>query len=282
MARPCPQSPEHLVRFFLAVTYAYEHRLGWDPTMKYVAATDTEGRHLLITGRSADVPHSTMMFKTVDVLSNVATEATRGPVTRAWMVEAVSKDGERLKPPQTYVLKDSWIDSDGEREGAILQKVRQSAEFLANERGRKLLLNALLTVVTYGDVWIDPQDAPDAEEGFYDSTFTTEQRALIHPPGSPYVRLQTPATHDATGKQILTVQNQARGNQCSLFDEALRNYEQVMHGPKTHSRIVFAEVCKPIHDEQQLHKVYIALSQTCSGASSFARCRRYIHFGSQL
>ena len=104
--------------------------------MKYVAATETEGRHLLITGRSADAPHSTMMFKTLDVLSNVATEATRGPATRVWMVEAVSKDGKRLKPPQTYVLKDNWIDSDMEREGAILQKVRQSAALLTKERGK--------------------------------------------------------------------------------------------------------------------------------------------------
>lgn len=248
--------------------------------MKYVATTDIEGRHLLITGRSADAPHSTMMFKTVDVLSNVSTEATRGPATRAWMVEAVSKDGERLKPPQTYVLKDSWIDSDGEREGAILQKVRQSAEFLVNERGKKLLLNALLTVATYGDVWIDPQDAPDNEEGFYDSTFTTEQRALIHPPGSPYVRLHTPAINNATDKQILTVESQAGGNPYSIFEQALRDDEQVVHGPKTHSRIAFAEICTPIHDERRLHKTYTALSQTCSGAFSLERCRCYIHFGS--
>lgn len=250
--------------------------------MEYVAATETEARHLLITGRSTDAPHSTMLFKTLDVLSNVGADAARGRATRVWMVEAVSRDGRRLQPPQTFVLKDNWVDSDREREGAILKEVRKSAGLLTNEQGKKLLLNALLTVVTYGDVWIDHQDAPDAEDGFYDSTFTTEQRALIHPPGSTYVRLQTPAIRDATEKQILTVQSQARGNPYSVFDQALGNDEQVLHDPKTHSRIIFAEVCTPIHEEQQLHRMYTTLSKTCSGASSFVRCRCYVHFGSQL
>lgn len=232
--------------------------------MKYVAATETHGRHLLITGRSADAPHSTMLFKTVNLLSDVGTEAIRGRGTRVWTAEAVSKDGQPYAFPPTYVLKDCWIDSDREREGAILQQVRKSAESL-KENGRNILLDALLTVVTYGDVWIDTQGAPDVEEGFYDSTLTTEQRALIHPSGT-FVRLQRPAIDDATEAQITAIQSQARGNTHSVYEQAVEvaKFELKVHDPRTHARIAFVEICKPIQAEQQLPRVYRALSDTAN------------------
>lgn len=204
-----------------------------------------------------------MLFKTLELLSNIGTEAIRGRGTRVWRVEGLSQNGKPLNPRQAFVLKDNWIDSDRAREGAINQAIRKSAELIP-ENGKKVLLNALLTVKIYGDVWIDQEYGAGVEQGFYDSTFTDEQREKIWPAGSPCIRLQRPAIDDATEEQITTVQSQARGNPHSAFEKQLHK-NLVQYDAKTHSRIVFYETCKPIHDEPSLQKVCTTLAAATTG-----------------
>lgn len=231
--------------------------------MKYVAATGNMPRHLLISARSPD-GSSTMLFKTLEMLSNIGTEAIRGRGTRVWRVESLLQDGKPPKEPQTFVLKDNWIDSDRAREGAIIDEVRADAGKLP-ENGKKVLLNALLTVKIYGDVWIDPESGAGVEKGFYDCTFTEKQRKQIWPSDSPWIRLQRPAIDDATEEQITTIQSQTRGNTHSAFENSMPK-SPIQYDPKTHSRIVFLEACKPIHDERSLRKVCMALAQASMGA----------------
>lgn len=237
--------------------------------MEYVKATKHEPRHLLVSAHSPDHKDK-MVFKTLEVLSNIGTEAIRGRGTRVWRVESVIKNGKPVNNPQSFVLKDSWIDSDRERGGAIISMVRKDATKLP-EGGRKALLNALLTVKMYGDVWIDEDDASGIEKGFYDSTFTKEQREKIFPTGSSFIRLQRPAIDDATKEQITDIQGQAKGNPHSAFQNYDHTAKPVAYDPKTHSRIVFYEVCTPIHDERSLPKVCSALAAATTGEYGLSR-----------
>lgn len=239
--------------------------------MEYVKATKHEPRHLLISVHSTTRKEK-MVFKTLEVLSNVGTEAIRGRGTRVWRVEGVVRNGKPVNVSQSFVLKDSWIDSDREREGAIIDSVRDSAEKIP-EDGKKAILKALLTVKMYGDVWIDQVDASCIEKGFYDRTFTAEQRNKIFPKGSSCIRLQRPAIDDATEEQITTTQDQAKGNPHSAFQNYDHTTKPVAHDPKTHSRIVFYEVCTPIHDERSLPRVCSALAAATTGEYPFvSRC----------
>ncbi|PSR77008.1 hypothetical protein PHLCEN_2v8107 [Hermanssonia centrifuga] len=83
------------------------------------------------------------------LLSDSGAQSLHGRGTRVWKVVRV-KDGEAVGDP--VVLKDSWVDLDRPREGAILQEVCGMA---ASEPADKTLSDALLTVECYGDVVID-------------------------------------------------------------------------------------------------------------------------------
>ena len=87
------------------------------------------------------------IFRTVELLSSVGAEHLRGRGTRVWKVHEVV--GERLSE-ETYVLKDTWIDSDRMREGHIMAEIRNSA----TKKEKELIEDALLTMEVHGDVYV--------------------------------------------------------------------------------------------------------------------------------
>lgn len=189
--------------------------------MEYVRATDSEDgqRHLLITVKSHD-SQSTVVYKTLEILSNVGTEAIRGRGTRVWRVEGMKKDGQPFSPRQTFILKDSWMDADREREGAILAKIRQSATKLSSTR-KEILESALLTVEIYGDVWINPDDSDaDASGPYLDQTLPQDIRNLVCPENGRRFVIQKAAIVEKAESHLSQLQSQAAGNPNSVHQHS--------------------------------------------------------------
>lgn len=231
--------------------------------MEYVRATDSEDgqRHLLITVKSHD-SQSTVVYKTLEILSNVGTEAIRGRGTRVWRVEGMKKDGQPFSPRQTFILKDSWMDADREREGAIIAKIRLSAGNLDPEL-KEILESALLTVAIYGDVFIDPDDSDSGP--YLDQTLPQDVRNLVCPENSKRFEIQKPAIIEKTEERLSHLQSQAAGNANSIHQHSDPVQRLVIFSPKKHTRIVFLEDCIPIHEERSLGKALTIVSKTCDG-----------------
>ncbi len=135
------------------------------------------------------------------------------------------------------ILKDCWVDGDAPREGCIFHEIRGMD---LPEQIQNPLVDALLTVECYGDVVIggDDSDAP------LDHTIRLRTRsAQENPPGC-----------DLTAVQILS--------HCRF---------------KVHHRIVFKEVCQPIHNLTSFQDRFKVLGEACIGEKSTILLRFYSH-----
>ncbi|KAJ3524187.1 hypothetical protein NM688_g8604 [Phlebia brevispora] len=168
----------------------------------------------------------TRVYRTLQLISDSGAQTIRGRGTRVWKVVRV-EDGEEHGEPM--VLKDTWVDTNRRREGTTLDEIR-NAERIPDHQ--VFVDRIFLTREWDGDVF------QDAARTIIDSTpdFTPSPDDL---PQSP--RMSTPSASGST------------------------SVEQRAVVPKVHYRIVFKEVCKPVHSETSLRKIFVALAQTAAG-----------------
>ncbi|KAI0916615.1 hypothetical protein AcW1_010385 [Taiwanofungus camphoratus] len=238
-----------VVHIFLSLMYAASHEVGWDPTICPV--TDSEGKVLLdsdgkrrfdITVRSAD--GTNVVYRTIKILADFGADAPQGRGTRVWEARKL-ENGEECGEP--VALKDSWIDSDRTREGVLYGELRDSDTSIDFQDAMKTFI---MTVICDGDVYIN---------GEVDDTRTLMTRGqriprdcskftvqLIRPPAAKLSRSSRVATGYHHSPEEYKGKRSAPPRVCH---------------PKTHYRIVFEEVCKPISTVTSLATVFKLLSQ---------------------
>ncbi|KAI0922896.1 hypothetical protein AcV5_009763 [Taiwanofungus camphoratus] len=231
--------------FFISLMYAKEHEIGWDPTMKF--AKDGKGKiqyhsdgtpRYDITVRTPEAEE--VVYRTIGVLSDVGANAPLGRGTRVWEARKVVGNKEY---GDSVALKDSWIDSDRDREGDLSASLRDSA---ASEEDREDIDARFLTVLHHGDVYID---------GNADDTRTLMTRSMEILSECSRYNVQIPP------EDILSGSNTGTGHY-----RTPQEYNQEMieppptHHPKAHYRIVFKEVCKPFYKITSLALILEVLS----------------------
>ncbi|KAI0922904.1 hypothetical protein AcV5_009769 [Taiwanofungus camphoratus] len=233
--------------FFISLMYAKEHEIGWDPTMKF--AKDGKGKiqyhsdgtpRYDITVRTPEAEE--VVYRTIGVLSDVGANAPLGRGTRVWEARKVVGNKEY---GDSVALKDSWIDSDRDREGDLSASLRDSA---ASEEDREDIDARFLTVLHHGDVYID---------GNADDTRTLMTRSMEIPSECSRYNVHVPP------EDILSGSNTGTGHYRTPQEFNQEMIESPpMHHPKAHYRIVFKEVCKPLHKITSLALILKVLSHT--------------------
>ena len=232
-----------MIRLFAAFAFADEAELGFDLGMKPVP--DNPGQ-FDITVHPSDAEESPRTFRTVELLSSFGAEPLRGRGTRVF--KAIELDESENPKGQHVVLKDIWIDSDRMREGNILTELYEAAE----ENDKPLVLKYFLTAIFHGDVRTI-SDSPD-------DTAKCIMRGLNIDPdrGQQFVLQHTPV-----------LPPNEKGSGSAVLREACQvpvYRPRIIYAPKTHYRIVFAEICKPIDDISSLSDVMSLLSEAARGA----------------
>lgn len=224
--------------FFLSLMYAPPHQLGWDPTMRRL-----ENGQYDIDVRSQDGTIS--RYRTLKLTSDKDADLLFGRGTRMWKVLALDEHGRTTGLPLT--LKDSWIDEDRLREGAIYDLFRSKNQTPAFER---FLADFFMNVTTHGEVYIEEEAAID------NSRYLIARGAIIPEDCKRFLfgRPQGQQRKVAVGHHF--VQDSLR---TADFPDLL-----VRH-PKTHYRVVFKEVCKPLYELPTLRDIFEALGQACLG-----------------
>ncbi|KAF7795018.1 hypothetical protein EIP86_006162 [Pleurotus ostreatoroseus] len=137
-----------LFTFLLRVMFAEHHDLGLDPTIELLDNGSQGEAQYRVQVRS--MTGEEQIYHTVRALSDTDPEASVHYRTRVW--EAVRiEDGTEVG--EHVVLKDTWVDSSREREGAITARLRESAP---DDEKKSYLEKILLTVLAHGDVHIGP------------------------------------------------------------------------------------------------------------------------------
>lgn len=227
---------KHLVRFFLSLSYADEHLLGWDPTMRIFRAPVTNEIQYIITMRTPAANDPTRFRSeyciTKEIISDFGPTCLRGRGTRVWKVVRCTKAGQLFGPnSEVKILKDCWVDNDSDREGDIVSCVLGDAKKLGKYDEMKAFL---LTVKCHGDVHVD-EDTMDE---------TPPRDPLDIPPKDQWFNLAY-MTDDP------------------VYDFV--EYNPTLHHSKVHYRIVFEEACVGLHEISLLDHVLSVLKGACDG-----------------
>lgn len=182
---------------------------------------------------------STSVFRSLELIAGDYSSRILGGGTRVWKVVRIV-DGAVVGEP--VVLKDTWTHEELAAEGTSLGKIRS---FDDSENFQRAFSAHFLTVLCHGDVVLVSQDGlPQLDRTrHHRRNFKAYRKKKALPDPGPI----PPRPRPAPPPVFVT--------------------ESVLSGCKAHYRIVFKEVCKPLGRESPLVDVFVALEQTCGGAS---------------
>ncbi|KAF9807203.1 hypothetical protein IEO21_08318 [Rhodonia placenta] len=258
VSKPIDFMSQHheVVHFFVAMMYAAEHEAGWDPTMRYVRKKNGKNDELELDKEDKprldidvqDQNGTVVRYRTIRWLSDDGANGLRGRGTRVWEVCILSDDGE--EGVDHFALKDQWIDADRLREGMIIYKLRNTK---TDDATRDIIDQSLLTVERHGDVYV---------EGMRDHT-----RHLMTRRGEPHHHYrfklqQAPedGVEDTTTAKLSKQTPAGVGHYQTSAELRTASTQKIYtYHPKVHYRIVFKEVCIPIHEITSLKDVFYVL-----------------------
>ncbi|KAI5984940.1 hypothetical protein EDD15DRAFT_2374621 [Pisolithus albus] len=229
--------PERLIHFFCSLAFANEQQLGWDPTVQRVCV---EGKpQYNITVRTDEGKET--VYQTTKTISDFSAHAMQGRGTRVFQVRLMLQNGQPVHNAEPLVLKDSWRELDRTREDQILVQIFDALE---KKYGTDKVTEArdyFLTVVAAGDVMV---------HGEKDETTSLLRDEL--PSGYSLHRLPADDTPNCkptrSGEGLTPI--------FSCVPPSAKN-SKIHH--RTHYRLVFKEVCEPIHDLKRLDTVFKVL-----------------------
>ncbi|KAF7795020.1 hypothetical protein EIP86_006164 [Pleurotus ostreatoroseus] len=173
-----------------------------------------------------------MVYRTMSILSDTDRDSLLGRGTRVW--EAVKMENG-IEVGETVVLKDSWVDVSREREGATDARIRESATDDEHIAALKIIL---LTILAHGDVFVE--QAPD---------FTK----LL-----PADNIRQDASQAGPSRQPLST--------------GVHSTRSSTPRRRAHYRIVYQEVCRPLHAVTSLFSVFKALGDACNALRVLHGC----------
>ncbi|KAI5996896.1 hypothetical protein F5J12DRAFT_725499 [Pisolithus orientalis] len=233
--------PEHLIHFFCALVFAENHELGWDPTIRRVCVEDET--QYIITVETED--GRTIEYQTTKVISDFGVDGVSGRGTRIFKVHLRSRDGKLDAEP--VVLKDSWRESDRDREDKILEQIFDDLRKLGTEVEQEAR-QYFLTVVEAGDVTV---------HGMIDGT-----TSLLHGSDLPADCASYALSVDGILKAKPTRSSEGLAQSLPSVPGATK-HSKIQH--RIHFRLVFKEVCTPIHELQHLGTAFQTLQDVLKG-----------------
>lgn len=260
-----------MVHFFLSQLYARPEQLGIDPTMTLVSAAPGKHPvyditvHVRLPGPlNADADdlgsdlHTPVTWRTTELINQDNAADLRGRATRVWAVVKVV-DGVEI-PTQTGVLKDSWIDSDRVREGAVLDEIKGSE---LSDEDRSLFEDLFLTVLAHGDVLIN---------GVSDNT--RRMTGNVATPDDIRFSISVPQTEPPADKaQQQDTMSVATGSQDPAASSASAvskpgTRPPIVYSEKTRYRVVFLQRCVSLGDLTSMRAAFKHLFTVVFGNST--------------
>lgn len=244
--------------------YSSEEALGRDMSMTPIWNGDvsiTPQYDIMVQTRvNPSAPVRAKTFRTSKLISGIGAETIRGRGTRVWEVHEV-KDG-KVDSSRTYVLKDTWVDSDRMREGDVVIEIRADAEQLKDAEEKKALLGSLLNTALAGDVLLS--------DGAVDCTTRGCNR------GRRIVKNDESSPDPNPSQNRKRKRDSVIGTPKDLHDAANDTEDAektITYDAKTHYRIVFEEVCDVLHEIKSIQKIMFMLWKACGGEKpNYARC----------
>lgn len=218
-----------------------------------------------ITVRDMDTGQN-VVYRTEELLSDVGANHIRGRGTRVWKVKTVFRNHRVGKID--FILKDSWVDSNRKREGKVLAEIRGSTK---DEVILAQLNKILLTMSMHGDVYID--DTVDhTVSGDYRNTIIRDNNVKfslnhVSPNQTATGSSGEELNDNKAGKAVVIRIDEPVGDfrDPAPVEEPQEAIEPLYYCSKVHYRIVFKEVCVPLHNITSLRQYVFMLLKASRG-----------------
>jgi len=238
-----------MIRLFCSLAFANDHELGWDPTIQRVFVGGKTQYDISLQSQEGSIS----VYRTTRVISDFGFEALRGPATRIF--EAYLKPdalaGSLLDHPAHVVIKDSWRESSRKREDEIRAEILSDLEQAKGIEAAAVDMKYFLTIREAVDVTVD---------GKIDDT-----HQLLR---------SSPLPDNCVWRQISA--SPALSQTCHTLSVGYPPSD--ISGPdvpkptgihhRTHSRVVFAEVCTPLFEVRNLDDAFKMLQDALKGLLS--------------
>ncbi|EED78857.1 predicted protein [Postia placenta Mad-698-R] len=250
---------ETVVHFFLAMMYANEAEVGWDPTIAYVLqdgefVPGEDGAPQLEICVQDESGKADVWYRTHRVLADHGAHGGPGRGTRVWEAyELTGQHGEKRGNP--VALKDSWIDHNRPKEGQTMEEIHASVKE-SNPEDYYLLQKSLLTVLRHGTVSVKI-----GRRWEVDHTRDLMRRELD--PSSDYgsFKLRELREDGISSENIESTESNFPSNAGTGHHRSHAPQQRPstpaprLHHPRVHYRIVFEEVCVRICDLTSLEDI---------------------------
>ncbi|KAI6111282.1 hypothetical protein F5141DRAFT_1113645 [Pisolithus sp. B1] len=247
--------PEHLIYFFCSLAFAEDHERGWDPTIQRVGVGGKIQYNITVhTDEGKD-----LVYQTTRVISDYSTDALSGRGTHVFEACLIFLNGTSVKDAKPVILKDSWRDGDWDCEDIILNQIFAD---LQNHKGPEQEEEArkyFLTVLTAGNVMVD---------GNINNTDHVLHESDLPPDHSSY---WLPVDEVPKQKPVRSGEGLTP---TFPFIPCSAEHSKVPH--RTHSHLVFREVCQPLYELHTLDTVF-AMLEDAHKALQFLHSVGWVH-----
>ena len=261
-----------LVKLVLGLAACTSEELGYDASVRRVVPDRGYSDQGPMYEIDIEGAAGTRTFVTRRLLADFGTDMLCGRGTRVWVV--VDKDaskGKDASKDKEYVLKDCWIDSDRQREGAVLELIHNfkhnptGSDYARLQQGRK----HFLTVCVHADV-LTTQHARDATLATHRGGVVLKYNTRIGtspPPGS--MRRPSDNRHNSDGKRFSVPSMSSTGGVPVRNDskpvKPLPPHEALLSRDMQHYRIVFNEVADSLYTLKTFRMIFTAILGAISG-----------------
>ncbi|GJE94443.1 hypothetical protein PsYK624_106130 [Phanerochaete sordida] len=246
--------PIYIIRYFLSMMYASEAQLGWDTTMVPVEVDGHMQYDITVDDTLFPGTGKSRVYRTSKLLSNVGTFAVRGRATRVWKAKLL-KDGQLVG--DDVAIRDNWIDADRPREADVINQILDdvppdvpNADNPDPEYSKNTLRDHMLTVLASGDVVVDDHLDRTQPAPLTFTSFTIRQEDKSE-------KAQSRRTKDKAA-----LQEELKNHHEEVDDMMpIPPHHSEQYHVKVHHRIVYKEVCIPLHEVKTLDEALYTILQ---------------------
>lgn len=240
------QSTKQIIRLFCSLAFAEDHELGWDPTIQRVLVEGKAQYDISLQSLHGSVS----IYRTTSIISDFGAEALRGRGTRVFEAYLrINSNGDPVDSNKRIVIKDSWRECDRKREDEIRAEIFSDLEKAKGTEAAEADMKYFLTVLQASDVTVD---------GKRDDT-NQLLRYLPLPADCGWYTI-SPSPGLSRTRHTSSVGCPPSYNSHRHVPKPLNIYH------RTHSRIVFEEVCTPLFELRDLDCVFATLGDGLRGS----------------
>ncbi|KAG8999423.1 hypothetical protein FRB90_012078 [Tulasnella sp. 427] len=276
------RDPPRYIRIMLALLFATEKELGYDPTIKRHLDTTIPGvPRLCFIYAVGTIGEKVHFYKTLEAIFEHRSSCVTGRATRVWkVVEVGSLDDLQGFGPE-MVLKDVWLDKGAKTEGGNQMAIFAQLEEIATQlmhNGKDSIENQNSTdILAFNS--LDEKSKPLVQECLLNRSWNKYFLTVVHD-WQGHTSKDSPPEHvvdnalfkSSPGPHTpATVPNPdlAQSNAFVTIDQSFSsaNFNALprRYLPKQQYRVVFKDLCEALHDIRRLRDVGTVLMDCVFG-----------------